>query len=804
MPQCSVPNTCEQGAAARDALCKFLYARVFEWLVDRINASLIVSHQGLVKGSGESGGSDGEGTLTINILDIFGFEFFERNSFEQFCINYANEQLQHQFNSQMLKVEQDEYQAQQIPWEYVVYPDNQPCVSLIEARPGGMLALLDEEGRIPRGSDEGFMNKVREISSVCLSCPFARKNEFVIAHYAGSVSYDSKGFLEKNRDILLADLRELLRSSASEFVLQFLSQDAPTSSPSSRASSRAGSTRCSPVESFADQTAETGHGTLSTTSPILSAGASSEFIGAADRGKQQRRRGVTVGAETIGSQFRKQLSSLMATIAATDTHYIRCVNPNSGKAAQVLHQSRVVQQLRCSGLIQAIRLIRSSYPIRYSFTDLKHGFWAIFHCAAASRAGGSASSRGVTDVLPRLSALEPSNTNPGPDVATETGASVIASAADGGLVQGEVQDEVRMLLCETLGMQEGVGFAIGLTKAFFHTREAEFLLEVKVLVEQRATAALQPFFLGALARHRHARERAAVRVLQATVAAEIKWRAYTQQRQEAKACMLQAVFRRQLQCDTLPQGSRKEVWVNSRLSDVLYASIISDPASRDGKGNASASGPRLPKLSLVTSELGGRGDDQKGDTPQTPLERGGTGAPKQFSVPPSPSSQWGRALRPLGHCTPRIAEDMSEEGPAGAGLGTGSESVCATDTSCTGSEFSYSEVMYPKAAVKTIDGFLLSPRDHMEVAKRRKRAEIEQLRYDLEMMRVEKEMLLHEMHTKDEEHTKELAEMTSVVEQLTNELHCAAANADSISVQHRALEEKRSDMVGAQDELARL
>jgi myosin-5 len=172
-----VPNTCEQGAAARDALCKFLYARVFEWLVDRINASLIVSHQGLVKGRGESGGSDGEGTLTINILDIFGFEFFERNSFEQFCINYANEQLQHQFNSQMLKVEQDEYQAQQIPWEYVVYPDNQPCVSLIEARPGGMLALLDEEGRIPRGSDEGFMNKVREISSVCLSCPFARKKK---------------------------------------------------------------------------------------------------------------------------------------------------------------------------------------------------------------------------------------------------------------------------------------------------------------------------------------------------------------------------------------------------------------------------------------------------------------------------------------------------------------------------------------------------------------------------------------------------------------------------------------------------
>ena len=156
----------------------------------------------------------------------------------------------------------------------------------------------------------------------------------------------------------VADLRELLRSSASDFVLQFLTQDAHLSAPPSRASSRAGSTRARPVDGVAavatDQTAHAGRANSSRTASPLSAGPPSESMGTVDIGKHQRRRGGTGGGmETIGSQFRKQLSSLMSTIAATDTHYIRCVNPNNRKAAHVLHQSRVVQQLRCSGLIEA-------------------------------------------------------------------------------------------------------------------------------------------------------------------------------------------------------------------------------------------------------------------------------------------------------------------------------------------------------------------------------------------------------------------------------------------------------------------
>ena len=217
----SVPNTCAQGAAARDALCKHLYSQLFEWLVRFVNSSLSLNLAEMGAAEQGAGGVEaraGAGEMAVNILDIFGFELFERNSFEQFCINYANERLQEHFNRQMLKVEQEEYRAEGIPWECVAYADNEACVALIDGRPAGLLALLDEEGRIPRGSDEGFMDKVRARSSAFLSLPLACRNEFAVRHYAGKVTYDSRGFLEKNRDVLLTDLRLLLRGSASAFL----------------------------------------------------------------------------------------------------------------------------------------------------------------------------------------------------------------------------------------------------------------------------------------------------------------------------------------------------------------------------------------------------------------------------------------------------------------------------------------------------------------------------------------------------------------------------------------------------------
>jgi hypothetical protein len=571
-----VPNTRMQGAAARDALCKFVYGRVFDWLVARINSSLAQRLECKGGGAGEvatwgvDGGGEGGASVggtrapTINILDIFGFEVFERNSLEQLCINYANERLQHQFNLEMIKVEQDDYRAEGVAWEQIPYADSQPCVALLEARPGGLFALLDEEGRVPRGSDEGFMQKVREVAAseartACLSCPFVCKHEFVIAHYAGSVRYDSTGFLDKNADVLLADLRDLLRASGSELVQHLCSaadtretkdvtRDAESShggtglasggawGQASRCSSRA-SSRCPSANSSTcpSPVPETGAGASDVARGGVSPQVSSESIGASvvagggsggatthegavggGEGARRRRGGAggTGLKETVASQFRKQLASLLASIAATETHYVRCVNPNVDKTPQVVDQGRLVHQLRCSGLIEAIRLIRSSYPIRYSYADLKRQFWSVL--LAASDGDGSPLTADnqitrhtttVRGLLPRLSkAAQPERSWIDPKTGYMVSSSLVYDEPQGTgtgmgtgptvgrlgatvgcvgqrLEAGEagersMQEEVRWLLCAVLGMEEGHGFALGKSRVFLRAREAEFLLEV--------------------------------------------------------------------------------------------------------------------------------------------------------------------------------------------------------------------------------------------------------------------------------------------------------------------------------------
>ncbi|EKX40285.1 hypothetical protein GUITHDRAFT_57369, partial [Guillardia theta CCMP2712] len=290
-----VPNTQEQALRSRDSLCKWIYGKLFLWLVDRVNETLLKEKRERKEGK--------EQNLQINILDIFGFEYFERNSFEQLCINYANERLQSYFNSTMIKVEQEEYEKEEIPWTHIDFNDNLLCVSLIESRSSGIIAILDEEGRVPRGSDEGFMRKVREISSPHLRLPITRDDVFIIQHYAGEVSYESCGFLEKNRDVLLPDIRELLRASSSSIILELFDTEL-----------RAGNERS--------------------------------------------------GAITVASHFRRQLGNLVGLISKSRTHFIRCINPTEEKKPSKFEERHVREQLRCSGLIEATRLIRVSFPIR--------------------------------------------------------------------------------------------------------------------------------------------------------------------------------------------------------------------------------------------------------------------------------------------------------------------------------------------------------------------------------------------------------------------------------------------------------
>eukprot|EP00474_Spongospora_subterranea_P002201 CRZ02659.1 hypothetical protein [Spongospora subterranea] len=205
----------DQAFDARDALSKFIYAAMFDWIVSRVNQSMSV-------GPGEAS----KVTRSIGILDIFGFEVFEVNSFEQLCINFTNERLQQFFNANTFKLEEELYAAEGIAFEHVSFVDNQPMVDLLTQKPLGIMNLLDEEVVIPQGSDTKFLHKIVENHSSNVNFktgPKSQADSFVIVHYAGPVVYDVTGFLEKNRDTLTPDALQLLNTSGLPFIAQMFS-----------------------------------------------------------------------------------------------------------------------------------------------------------------------------------------------------------------------------------------------------------------------------------------------------------------------------------------------------------------------------------------------------------------------------------------------------------------------------------------------------------------------------------------------------------------------------------------------------
>uniref|UniRef100_A0A8C8JBD3 Myosin VB n=1 Tax=Oncorhynchus tshawytscha TaxID=74940 RepID=A0A8C8JBD3_ONCTS len=194
----------KQAANARDALAKHIYAHMFDWIVEHVNKSLHTSSKQ---------------HSFIGVLDIYGFETFEINSFEQFCINYANEKLQQQFNQHVFKLEQEEYMKEQIPWTLIDFYDNQPCIDLIEAKLG-ILDLLDEECKVPKGTDQNWCQKLydRLSSSVHFQKPRMSNISFIIIHFADKVEYQCDGFLEKNRDTVYEEHINILKASKFFFV----------------------------------------------------------------------------------------------------------------------------------------------------------------------------------------------------------------------------------------------------------------------------------------------------------------------------------------------------------------------------------------------------------------------------------------------------------------------------------------------------------------------------------------------------------------------------------------------------------
>ncbi|XP_045408711.1 unconventional myosin-IXb isoform X7 [Lemur catta] len=212
-----LPYSLSEAITARDSMAKSLYSALFDWIVLRINHALL----------NKKDMEEAVSCLSIGVLDIFGFEDFERNSFEQFCINYANEQLQYYFNQHIFKLEQEEYQDEGITWHNIDYADNVGCIHLISKKPTGLFYLLDEESNFPHATSQTLLAKFKqqhEDNKYFLGTP-VMEPAFIIQHFAGKVKYQIKDFREKNMDYMRPDIVALLRGSDSSYVRELIGMD---------------------------------------------------------------------------------------------------------------------------------------------------------------------------------------------------------------------------------------------------------------------------------------------------------------------------------------------------------------------------------------------------------------------------------------------------------------------------------------------------------------------------------------------------------------------------------------------------
>uniref|UniRef100_A0A8D0A6U7 Myosin heavy chain 9 n=1 Tax=Sander lucioperca TaxID=283035 RepID=A0A8D0A6U7_SANLU len=315
-------QTQEQAEFAVEALAKATYERMFRWLVMRINKALDKTKR--------------QGASFIGILDIAGFEIFELNSFEQLCINYTNEKLQQLFNHTMFILEQEEYQREGIEWSFIDFGlDLQPCIDLIEkpANPPGILALLDEECWFPKATDKSFVEKVLQEQGTHPKFfkPKKLKDEadFSVIHYAGKVDYKADEWLMKNMDPLNDNVASLLNQSTDKFV----------------------------SELWRDVDRIVGLDKVSGMSDMP--------------GAFKTRKGMF---RTVGQLYKEQLSKLMATLRNTNPNFVRCIIPNHEKKAGKLDPHLVLDQLRCNGVLEGIRICRQGFPNRIVFQEFRQRY----------------------------------------------------------------------------------------------------------------------------------------------------------------------------------------------------------------------------------------------------------------------------------------------------------------------------------------------------------------------------------------------------------------------------------------------
>ncbi|XP_037394855.1 unconventional myosin-X [Pygocentrus nattereri] len=294
------PLTVEQALDSRDSVAMALYSQCFSWIITRINQK--------IKGK--------DNFKSVGILDIFGFENFEVNRFEQFNINYANEKLQEYFNKHIFSLEQLEYNREGIHWEAIDWMDNAECLDLIEKKLG-ILALINEESRFPKGTDYTLLEKLhsRHAANPYYVKPRMADHQFGIKHYAGEVLYDVRGVLEKNRDTFRDDILNMLKDSRLDFIYDLF-----------------------------------------------------ERVGSRN-GEDTLKMGTARRKPTVSSQFRDSLHALMATLSASNPFFVRCIKPNMDKHANKFDPEVVLNQLRYSGMLETVKIRRAGFPVRRNFTD---------------------------------------------------------------------------------------------------------------------------------------------------------------------------------------------------------------------------------------------------------------------------------------------------------------------------------------------------------------------------------------------------------------------------------------------------
>jgi len=315
------PLSPKAASESRDTFTKALYSRLFDWLVAKCNLSI---------------GQDEFSFQSIGILDIYGFESFKINSFEQLCINLTNEKLQQHFNRHVFKTEQAEYVKEEIDWSYIEFTDNQDALDLIEQSPFGIIPLLDEQCRLPKGSAENYVDgmKTRHKSHERFDIVKTNQLAFKFTHYAGPVVYDTSTFLEKNKDFTIAEHSLIMQSSSNAFMSNLY-----------------------PAEKQQEQ-ASSGPG-----------------------GKKKS--GFTF--KSLGSTFCQQLDGLMQALSSCEPHYIRCIKPNPENKPRRFNSPYILDQLRCGGVLEAVRVTQAGFPTRKPYSEFVDRFRLIVTKSAAPK-----------------------------------------------------------------------------------------------------------------------------------------------------------------------------------------------------------------------------------------------------------------------------------------------------------------------------------------------------------------------------------------------------------------------------------